>query len=84
MSGLGVLACSNETNLNYWITMLFIHNGTNKLWQTHIIKKKAHLLKFTRGNYQQGWSQVTFLNRETPAYQFKDECGISTHFVVIS
>ena len=52
--------------------MRFIRHGTNKSRQSHIIKKKAYLLfsKFKIGNWEQGWSQVTFLNPETPANQF--------------
>ena len=38
----------------------------------HIITKKAELdfLKFKIGNWERGWSQVTFLNTETPDNQF--------------
>ena len=52
--------------------MLFIHTGTNKLQNSDIIRKKAYLLfkKFEIENWEQGWSQVTFLNMETPANQF--------------
>ena len=47
--------------------MLFIQTGTNKSGQSHIIRKKAYLIfsKFERGNWEQGWSQVIFLNTET-------------------
>ena len=34
-SGLGVLASSIDTNLNYEITMFFIHTGTNTLQQSY-------------------------------------------------
>ena len=50
-----------------WIT-------SEKIIQTlnHIIRKKAYLLfpKFKIGNSEGGWSQVTFLNTETPTNQF--------------
>ena len=38
----------------------------------HIIREKAELLfsKFKIGNWEQGWSQVTFSNIETSANQF--------------
>ena len=37
----------------------------------HVVRKKAELLfsQFKRGNWEQGWSQVTFFNSETPANQ---------------
>ena len=58
--------------------MLFIRAGTNKSRQSHLIRKKAFILssKFKIGNWERGWSQVTFLNTETPATNFKDEGGI--------
>ena len=31
--GLGMLACSMDIDLNYWITMFVIGTGTNKSWQ---------------------------------------------------
>ena len=44
----------------------------SKSWQSHIMSKKAYLLflMFKIGTWEQGWSQVTFLNTETPANQF--------------
>ena len=45
----------------------------------HIIRIKACLLfaKFKIGNWEQGWSQVSFLNMETHAIQFYDKGGIA-------
>ena len=72
MSGLGVLAHSIDNDLNYEIAMLFICTGTNKSRQSHFISKKAylHFSKFNVGNWERGWSQVTFLDTKTPAKQF--------------
>ena len=44
----------------------------------HIIRNKAYLFssKFKIGNWERVWSQVTFLNTETPANQFSDKSGI--------
>ena len=67
-----MLACSIDTNLNYGIHMLFIHTGTKKSQQSHIIREKAYLFfsKFKIDNWERGWSQATFFNTETPANQF--------------
>ena len=39
----------------------------------HIIRKKAYQLfsKFKIGNWELGWSQITLLDTETPAANFK-------------
>ena len=44
----------------------------------HIIRKKVWLLfsKFKIRSSKRGWSQVPFLNTETPADQFLDKGGI--------
>ena len=69
--GLGVLASTIDTDLNYEIAMLFILTGTNKSYN-HIIRKKAYLLfsKFKTGNWEWSWSQITFSNTETSTNQF--------------
>ena len=62
--------------------MLFIRNKTN-------IRKKSELIfsKFKIGNWEQGWSQVTFLNMEAHANQVLDKGGIADvirHFATVS
>ena len=50
--------------------MLLIQAGTNKSQQSHIIRKKAYPLfsKLKIGNWEQGWSQVTFFNTFIHSY----------------
>ena len=46
----------------------------------HIIRKKVYLLfsKFKIGNWERGWSQVRFVNTETPSNQFETKLELST------
>ena len=62
---------SKQSILNYGIIMLSIHTGTIS-HSNYIITTKAYLLfsEFKIDNWERGWSQVTFLNMETPTNQF--------------
>ena len=51
-----------------------------------IIRKKVQVLfsKFKIGNWERGWSQVTFLNRETAANQFQTKVELLTWSDILS
>ena len=68
MPGLGVLACSTDTDLNYGISI-----------SSFILEPITTFLKVQ--NWQLGTKLLSFLNMETPANQFQDESGIGQSYL---